>query len=208
MIMADWNKLWQEISDKTAQSGEREPLPAGADFRSAPHNLPADILRRTRLKLALIWIYLFAGLALLFWFWGQAELRLIVLIMLGFGLVNLWLVWPPYRQMKRRQLLMSEVSVEVLEFYHRSLQTMLTRENWIGALFAPFSAMLGFMWSFIEQEGTARRVFSDWRLLAVMLATAALIAPFAAWAVQWMNRKSFGAYLAHLKSSLDALRAV
>lgn len=205
--MTDWNKLWQEINEKTAQGSRQEPLMAAADLRPAAHNILAAILRRTRLKLYLIYAYLLlVGLALIGWY-GQGETRIILLIMFFFGLVNLALVLPPYREMQRRRVSMAGSLLKVLEFYRHSLHTMLRRENLLGILFTPFSAMLGFLWAFIEKNGTATGVFADPRLLTIMVITGIIMAPLGGWMVRWMNQKSFGPYLEHLQNSLDDLRA-
>jgi hypothetical protein len=67
--------------------------------------------------------------------------------------------------------------------------------------------MLGFLFAIIEEKGSAAIVFSDWRLLLLMLVVATLLVPFGAWLTRRMNKVAFGKYLDHLKENLDQLDA-
>jgi hypothetical protein len=82
---------------------------------------------------------------------------------------------------------------------------MLRQENLLGALFTPLAAMLGFMLPFVEKDGTAARIFSDWRLLGIMCGFAILVTPLGAWSTRRMNKAAFGKYLQYLKETLQQL---
>ncbi len=200
--MSDLNKLWQEISDKTAPPDSPERI----DIQRVSHNALATIRTRTRWKLYFIYLFL-AAYALMFIWFDNWESRAIVGTMILFGLANLWLVLPTYLKMKKQDLLMSSPLREVLQFYHDRLSTMLRQENRIGAWFTPFAAMLGFMWAFVEKRGTATEIFADWRLLLIMVATGLILAPLGAWATRWMNKVAFGKYLNYLKENLEQLES-
>ena len=203
--MSDLNKLWKEISDKSALL-DQAPLEREGRLQPSPFNLLRAIQTRNRLKVYLLYAYLIACVVLLFFLESNWESYSILGTMFLFGLVNLWLVLPAYLAMKRQNSLMSGSSLEVLKFYHGKLQTMIRRENLIGAIFAPFASMLGFLWAFIEKKGTAAGIFSDGRLLAIMLGMAVIITPLGAWMVVWMNRKAFGKYLDYLEENIAQLK--
>lgn len=203
--MSDLNKLWKEISEKTTLP-EQAISAEQTDFQATPLNVLATIRTRTQWKLYFIYFFLAAHLVLFFWLGTNWESRAIFGALILFGLINLGLVLPPYLQMKKQDLLMSGSSREVLQFYHDRLNAMLRQENLMGALFTPVAAMLGFLWAFVEKEGSATIVFSNWRLLLAMFATAIVIAPFGAWATKWMNKVAFEQYLNYLKENLERLK--
>ena len=202
--MQELDKLWREISEKT---GRNESLPFSASGRFPPTSLNVlnTIRQRTRWKLYFIYAFLAAYLFAFIWLAQNWESRAIFGAMVFFTLVNLWLVLRYYRQMKKKDLLMSGTSREVLQLYHDALDAMLRQENLIGALFTPLAGMLGFMLAFIDEKGSAAVVFADWRLLLIMFVLAALVAPFGAWLTRWLNRIAFGKYLDHLKENLKQL---
>jgi hypothetical protein len=201
--MSDLNKLWQEISDKTAPPDSPERI----DIRPVSHNALATIRTRTRWKLYFIYFFLAVYIVMFFKLGVNWESRAIFGTMILFALANLWLVLRPYLQMKKQDLLMSSSLREVLQFYHDRLDTMLRQENRIGAWFTPFAAMLGFMLAFVEEKGTATVIFTDWRLLLIMVVTGLILAPLGAWATRWMNKVAFGKYLNYLKENLEQLES-
>lgn len=204
--MEELDQLWREISEKTGR--DRFSTPKATDgFSPSSLNLLKIIRQRTRWKLYFIYLFIAAYLGALIWVAENWESRLVFAAMTGFALVNLWLVQRPYARMKKQDLLMSGSSREVIQHYYDCLDTMLRQENFIGALFTPPAAMLGFLFAIIEEKGSAAVVFSDWRLLLLMLVVATLLVPFGAWLTRSMNKVAFGKYLDHLKENLDQLDA-
>ena len=202
--MDELNKLWTEISEKTGRDLPDVPE-SGNGFPPSASNMLATIRQRTRWKLYFIVFFMAAYLFGFFW-WGQnPESCAIFGAMSLFGALNLWLVLRPYLKMRQSDALMSCSSREVLQSYHDQLESMLRQENLLGALFTPLAAMLGFMLPFVEKDGTAAGIFSDWRLLVIMLGFAVLVTPLGAWSTRWMNKVAFGKYLQYLKDTLGQL---
>ncbi len=205
--MSDLHRLWKEISEKTAASG-REPLtPGKSGFVPTSLNMLEAIRTRTRWKLYFIYAFLAILLVLLFGLEYHPEGFAVIGLMIVLALVNLWLILPPYLQMKRQDLLMSGSSYEVLSFYQKSLKNMLEQETRMAFWGTPVAGMAGFLFAFIEKEGTAAGVFADWRLTALMLVTIITFAPLGAWLTRWMNRVAFGKYLDYLQENLKHLEA-
>ena len=204
--MEELDQLWREISEKTGRDRLSAPTAAGG-FSPSSLNLLKTIRQRTRWKLYFIYLFLAAYLGAFIWVAQNWESRLVFGAMTGFALVNLWLVQRPYARMKKQDLLMSGSSRVVIQYYYDCLDTMLRQENFIGALFTPPAAMLGFLFAFIEEKGSAAIVFSDWRLLSIMLVLATLLAPFGAWLTRYLNKVAFGKYLDHLKENLADLKS-
>lgn len=202
--MDELNKLWTEISEKTGRDLPDVPESENG-FPPTASNMLATIRQRTRWKLYFIVFFLIIYLIGFFW-WGQnPESCAIFGAMLLFGVLNLWLVLRPYLKMKQSDALMSNSSREVLQSYHDQLESMLRQENLLGALLTPLAAMLGFLLPFVEMDGTAARVFDDWRLLGIMLGFAILITPAGAWSTRRLNKIAFGKYLQYLKDTLGQL---
>lgn len=202
--MDELNKLWTEISEKTGRDLPDVPE-SGNRFPPTASNMLATIRQRTRWKLYFIVFFMAIYLFGFFWWAQNAESCAIFGVMLLFGALNLWLVLRPYLKMRQSDALMSCSSKEVLQSYHDQLESMLRQENLLGALFTPLAAMLGFMLPFVENDGTAARIFSDWRLLGIMCGFAILVTPLGAWSTRRMNKAAFGKYLQYLKETLQQL---
>ena len=201
--MEDINKLWKEISEKAA------PVPAESPvFMPTAQNVFEEMLRKVRYKLGFIYVFAAIYGGWMLWNWlsgGNPETTWLLLIMVVFTVWNLLLILPAYLRMKKHSAVKTGTIRETLAFYYDNLRLLIRYENRISAVFIPLAAMMGFSYAIIDTKGSVSYIFERPWLLITMIVTGVVIGALGILLAIWMNKVTFGKYLAYLKENLEGL---
>jgi hypothetical protein len=199
--MKDLNKTY------TWQQAEEQPLLDEAFLNKALQKKSLDPLVKLKknVKIKLLWIAAFILIFLIVIITtDKLYNRILISPLVITYIVGLVLIFRQYRELNFVDK--SQSLKETLETYYQKISLMSKYEQRVALFIYPVSITAGFVYGFTVHR-SAEDIFSDQRVLTMLVATNIILIPACYYLTRWMDHKAFGEYLEHLKEDLDQLNA-
>lgn len=198
--MKDLHEPWEELQREQTLFELDE---AFLDTSLKKNSCDPLVRLRKNIGLKLIWIASFSLIFLvLIIITDKIYNRILISPLLITYVIGLVLVFEQYRILKFVDK--SENLSYILKVYYYRIKRIQQYELKVVLFLYPISITAGFVFGFTEKR-SPEEILTDFRLLAILVATNVILLPICYYLARWMDRKAYGDYLDQLKEDIDQL---